>query len=341
LLIEESRTNLILRSENFANASWVKVGGSISSVANVAPDGSANSELFSEDGTTSTHRTFQSFTGVSGTSYTLSVFLKFAGRDQIFLENRSIGTNPFVVFNIQNGTIGVVSAGLTAAIQAYPNGWYRCSITGTATLAGGNYLIGGYSGGAQSYTGLNGPAFYLYGAQVEAGSFATSYIPTTTTSGTRGSDSCIIDGISFASFFNQSEGTLFVSADEFRRGASYPYILRIATSLNPNNDRYSIGSYGNKTGLLSPLEFLTTSNSVQVYAVTPDSATSNFKASLAYKVDDMRGALNGTLLAADAPPSALVVGATTMSIGSVGMHINAVRYYRKRLPNEQLVELTT
>jgi hypothetical protein len=342
LLIEESRTNLILQSENFASGTWAKTGGSISSVANVEPDGSANSELFSEDGTTGTHRIFQSFTGTIGTVYTLNVFLKFNGRAEIFLENRSIGTNPLVVFNIQNGTIGFVSSGLTAAIQAYPNGWYRCSITGTATSAGGNYLIGGYSGGNQTYTGLNGPAFYLYGAQVEAGSSPTSYIPTTTGSVVRSADVCSISGASFSGMWNQPEGT-FLSRTQ-------------KTSTNPNAFVISAsdGGFNNETDLRynsvsQVAALINVSGASQVTGVQANiTSGSEVKQSIAYKLNDCAYAANGASPILDT--SALIPTVDRLTIGNVAVTgqafylngtISSIRYYRKRLPNAKLVTLTT
>ena len=336
LLIEESRTNLILRSENFANASWAKSGGSISSVANVAPDGSANSELFSEDGTNSTHRTFQSFTGVSGTSYTMGVFLKFAGRDQIFLENRSIGTNPLVVFNIQNGTIGFVTSGLTAAIQAYPNGWYRCSITGTATLAGGNFLIGGYSGGSQSYTGLNGPAFYLYGAQVEAGSFATSYIPTVASSVVRSADVCSITGANFTSFYNQSEGTMLTNA--FTPASGDRTVL--AADDNTANEMIRLRTEGT-----NPF-FKVTDGGSELVAIDAGtvSANTSFKLIGAYKLDDFASSINGGAAVTDTSGTTPTVDRMIIGAGQGGNTmcgcVASLRYYKKRLPNAKLQALT-
>jgi hypothetical protein len=348
-LIEESTPNLILQSENFASASWVKQGGSISSVANVEPDGSANSELFSEDGTASTHRTFQSFTGVSGTSYTLSVFLKFAGRDQIFLENRSIGTNPFVVFNIQNGTIGFVSSGLTAAIQAYPNGWYRCSITGTATLAGGNYLIGGYSGGGKFYTGLIGPAFYLYGAQAEAGSFPTSYIPTTTATAIRASDDVAYTGTTLSDLWNKSEGTIvceFDTAGKSAYNATYfndSFIFQAATDQSNR-----IGVLADGVGNISPEilaagvnQYVPTTkkyieNSVQRVAVSfkSGSPTRAYLTGSSY--------VTGTNLNATLPSiTTLVLGKSEISSNYLNGHLRSFRYYGKYFSENTLKFLTT
>jgi hypothetical protein len=140
--------------------------------------------------------------------------------------------------------------------------------------------------------------------------------------------------------YNATEGTLLLSADEFRRGSSFPALLRIADSANPGNNRYNIGSYGSKTGSPSPLEFVVQSGGAIQYSVLPTSASSNFKAALAYKLDDMRGALDGTLIASDTPPSSLIIGANTLQIGGIGIHIASVRYYRKRLANAKLTSLT-
>ena len=341
LLIEESRTNSIFQSENFASATWVKGGGSISSVANVAPNGNANSELFSEDASTGSHRVFQSFVGTIGTTYTLSVFLKFNGRAEVLLENRSIGTNPNAIFNIQNGTIGFVSAGLTAAIQAYPNGWYRCSITGTATLAGGNYLISGYLAAA-SYTGSNGPAFYIYGAQVEAGSFPTSYIPTTTASLARSADVCSITGSAFTGFWNQSEGTLLSQTQ------------KASTNANAFIISASDGSFGNETDLrynsVSVVAALINVSSISQVSGFQANITSGaaVKTSIAYKLNDCAYAANGASPVLDT--SALIPTVDRLTIGNVAVvgnnfymngHIASIRYYKKRLANAKLQQLTT
>jgi hypothetical protein len=344
LLIEESRTNLILRSENFANAFWAKSGGSISSVANVAPDGSANSELFSEDGTTGTHRIFQAFVGTIGTVYTLSVFLKFNGRAEVSLENRSITGNPFVVFNIQNGTIGLVSAGLTAAIQAYPNGWYRCSVTGTATLAGGNYIINGYSV-TTSYTGLNGPAFYIYGAQVEAGSFPTSYIPTTTASVVRSVDLCSISGSNFTGFWNQSAGTL-VEAFEASPNTNTTYVSAsngniVQNSLHLDNDTGLMRAvYYSGSALIATLDLGAVGTIGTVNTIATAYSVNNFAASRngGTVVTDTSGAVPASL-------SQMNIGTDERSQTPTSFYSNrcikSLRYYKKRLANAKLQTLST
>jgi hypothetical protein len=341
LLIEESRTNQILRSEDFASASWAKGGGSFSSVANVNVDGSANSELFSEDGTTGNHRIFQAFVGTTGTVYTLSVFLKFNGRAQVSLENRSITGNPSARFNIQNGTIEVVNAALTATIKAYPNGWYRCSITGTATLNGGNYLLVGNLAGSQSYTGIDGPAFYVYGAQVEAGANATSYIPTVASTVVRSMDVCSITGANFSgsSFYNQSEGTVIGEGivDTVGIGLLFPFFASFSDGTA--NNRVLLGT--NASSGARPIVVAAGSN---VFSPTFGSSPAGQfrKVGMVYKQDDFIAAFNGSLTPADN------TGNVPSGINQVAFNgqffvgtISSIRYYKKRLPNAKLQALTT
>jgi len=337
LLIEESRTNLILQSGNFANASWVKSGGSISSVANIAPDGSANSELFSEDGTTGAHRIFQSFVGTIGTAYTLSVFLKFNGRAEVTLENRAITGNPNAVFNIQNGTVGLVSAGLTAAIQVYPNGWYRCSITGTATLAGGNYLINGYSGTA-TYTGLNGPAFYIYGAQVEAGSFATSYIPTVASTVVRSADLCTITGADFTTVYNQSEVSIF-SEFEFQSSNA-------SAIVHCNNGTASEVMALSQFSSPSRLAIFVVDGGVTQAAVNANANINQvYKSAISAKLNSFQFVLNGVLGTKDTSgtmptPTQINIGKTQSAVHLNG-NIKQIKIFRKELSDAKLQSLTT
>jgi hypothetical protein len=183
--------------------------------------------------------------------------------------------------------------------------------------------------------------FLLWGAQLEVGSFPTSYIPTTTGALARGADVCSITGGDFNNFYNQSEGTLLLGADEFRRGINYPTLLGISNSAIPHANRIGILSYGNKTENAIPFEFIIASGGTVQYSAFPTSTPSNFKAALAYKLDDARAALNGALAAADAPPSVMPIGANNLRIGGVGIYISSVRYYRKRLPDAKLAQLTT
>ena len=331
LLIEESRTNLYSRSQEFNDGAWGRTGTSVGTNAINAVDGTLTADKLIEDTSLGLHNILRTITPPA-TAHTLSVFAKKGERNWIAL--RAGGANTF--FNLDTGV--ATSAINSPTITKYGNGWYRCTVTSSSGTQ--NQIWMSPDGVATSYTGDGTSGIYIWGAQLEAGSFATSYIPTTAGSAIRSTDLCNISGSAFSGIYNQPEGTLIVVADEFRRGVAYSLLTRISNSVNPGSNRYSIGSYGGKTGVASPLEFVVNRDSIVSYSALPTSSTSNFKAALAYSVDNMRGSLNGTLATADSPPSALIVGANTLSVGGVGVWLIEVKYYHKRIADSSLQTLT-
>jgi hypothetical protein len=362
LLIEEGRTNAAFQSGAIVNnIGWVVSSGTTgaTSVASGTGPDSNTSYLISESATTAPHGLYNTGTNTvtlgasvtSGVAYTASAFVKKATGSidwiQIILGTVGFGSQ-YANFNLTTGQFGNVS-GLTTRVEEHANGWYRISVTRNATVTtsttatlGINFInnTNGTTSGP-SYAGSTSNQFLLTMCQFEAGSFPTSYIPTTTGTVARAADVCTITGPAFSELYNQSEGTLLVNAEEFRRGLSYTPIVRIANSTNVQTNRYQIGTNGNKTDISSLLEFIVVSNGSIVYQATPSaSATVSFKAALAYSVNNMRGSLNGILTIADDVSSPLITGANTFTINSVGGYISAVRYYKKRLPDAKLQTLT-
>jgi hypothetical protein len=206
LLVEEARTNLLLRSQEFDNAAWTKAGGAISANALTAPDGTTTAETFTEDSATGVHGlTPLSNTSVtSGTAYTQTVYAKAGTRNWLRLgQNSTVDslTQGFAWFNLSTGAVGTVQSGIVASIDALADGWYRCRITWTAgaTSANGSFVLRAATADNElTYAGNGAGTISVWGAQVEAGSFATSYIPTTSASVTRPADVISIDGLSVA-----------------------------------------------------------------------------------------------------------------------------------------------
>lgn len=220
LLIEEARTNLALQSQTF-QTTWIKgvSGDSVTADQVAAPDGSVTADLFSEDGTTSSsHGLFQNISLAASTNYVATFYLKYAGRQwvRVFLNSGTVVTGS-AYFDIQNGAVGSnsfsVGTFVSASIAQVANGFYRIVVVFTTAAATGSvpFDISSAGGnGTTSAVGLSGSAFYAWGAQLEAGGFATSYIPTTTTSAMRAADNIVTSALPAAapwSLFVQGGGT--------------------------------------------------------------------------------------------------------------------------------------
>jgi len=225
LLIEEARTNLMTRSVEFNDASWAKTASTVTADSITAPDGTTSADLLLDNTSNAAHFISQSAT-YSVTPYTLSVYMKQQKSGYYgFLRfgAGSIWTSTTgIIVNLSNGAL-IASSGVTSYyITAVGNGWYRVSIVSTPNSAGTGTpaqigVTTQTSVGSVLYTGDGASGVYIWGAQIEAGSFPTSYIPTTSATVTRSADVASITGSNFSSWYNQSGGTTFA---EYRTPAS-------------------------------------------------------------------------------------------------------------------------
>jgi hypothetical protein len=201
LLVEEQGTNLLLQSEDFSTT-WTNAESSANVNVAVAPNGTTTADALVDTVNSSAHSTSQSVAGLAGsTNYTFSCYMKKGSKNfgaLVFGPNASWGTGggAVVFFNLDNGTVSN-SASATGTIQALPNGWYRCTATATTVASPGTVsprVASSLSGTTQTYVGNGDEAIFIWGAQLQVGTFPTSYIPTTTTALTRPVDSAVIDG---------------------------------------------------------------------------------------------------------------------------------------------------
>jgi hypothetical protein len=206
LLVEEQRTNLLLRSEEF-DTTWTPTRASVTANTTLAPNGTATADSLIEDSTASaSHFLSQTVTFAAG-SYTFFCYLKANTRSEARLICFDNTTTFAVYFDMSTGTVGSTAGGAAGSISLMADGWYRCSITFTAAAGTGYARVGLAVAGSQTYTGDGTSGIYIWGAQLEAGAFPTSYIPTSGTTATRAADVASISGSNFSSWYRQDEGT--------------------------------------------------------------------------------------------------------------------------------------
>lgn len=350
LLIEAAATNYALSSEAFSTSYWGNNGlnGSApTSTSQTNPKNTASSIQFVEDTSTGAHGAYQSVSGLTaGTVYTLSAWVKSDGtRNFASLRLTVSGGSPSysAVWSLTDGTPGnTLTTGsptsTAQSIAAYPNGWYRIQIS-MACPVGFTAMIGYVNGSntntitnqPQSYTGTATKGIYVWGAQLEAGSGASSYISTGASTVQRTADSCVMSGTNFSSWFNATQGTL----------------LTTWSGTGVTSGRYATindGSASNQiwTGFSESAIY---NGSFQ--ASFGVAGTANGKVALAYLLNDAAWCLNGGAVSTDTSVT-LPTGLNQISIGnsqagtaSISTALRTVKYFPLRLTNAQLQAITT
>jgi len=352
LLIEEQRTNLVFPADG--TTGWqASPASSVTATANaaVSPDGTTNAtKLATGDTLNSGHIWFKTFTGAVNTLYCGSVYLKASEytRAQINFGNTAFANTTYgALFDLSAGAVVATSAGSTATITNAGNGYYRCTVTATSDADGGNYVfsVSPKPASVTTFDGLFTPAatglgVFAYGIQVEAGAFATSYIPTVAATVTRSADVATMAGTNFSSWYNQSEGTIVASADSTRPSTSSP-----ATRVFSFND----GTAGNdiRTGNTSTLQVVnggvTQANLTPTPLIPYDGTAFTFAS--AWSANNFASVTTGAVATDTAGTIPAItqfsLGTGPSSTGVLGGHIRSISYYRTRLPNSTLQALTS
>lgn len=347
LLIEEARTNSLTYSNTFTNAAWTAAFGSVTLVSGTSPDGSASVYKFVPSAPNASFRELQQNISLTlGTTYCFSQYVKADSYQyvQIIGGGASFGTF-YVNWDLSTGAETAFSAGTSTVVGRgiinCGNGFYRiwAAVTALATTSGRmavNYIGTSTAarGAAWIADGVNG--YQIYGAQLEAGAFPTSYIPTTTTSLTRNADQVVMTGTNFSSWYNASESTLMTEASTFSSASTDKFVANINNNGFPNRILMNFSATNNFSASV-------VSNSIsQVSGTNGTSAALNtpIKMCFATKLDNFAFSQSGVAPTTD-NLGAMPVTVDRLWIGSaftsafLNGHMRQIKYWPQRLINAE------
>ena len=365
LLIEQQSTNIQIYSEDFSATTSLNQNITVTNNVNISPAGTLTAALIVENTATAEHRSLhyltQSYT--AGASFTASVYVKRASGTRNVILRIDPGTATFgstgTNYNLTALTVDP-TAGQSGTITAVGNGWYRLTITATASVsASGLYGVGvwlsnGTTPSSNSYLGDGVSGIYIWGVQLEAASFATSYIPTVVSQVTRSADVANMTGTNFSSWYRTDQGTLYTELVETINTSTIPSNSG-GVSINANSTvpcleitvrsvDFSLAARGVNAGGVSSIALPT------VLAVRPAGTAS--KIAMTYTVDTFgsitSGAVNG-LGATNATKTAnamtginqLDIGKTVISAALIGTRtFRKISYYPVSVTLANLQALT-
>jgi hypothetical protein len=304
----------------------------------VAPDGTTTADKVVSTG----GGVFRAGAGVANsTAYTYSVFLKHvAGTGVVSTVGfERFGSTPLAgtsSFNLLTGAIVNGAAVQSSSITRYPNNWYRVSVTATSTDVTTTVV---------NYAAASGNEFLIWGAQLEAGSFHTSYMPTTTAAVTRSADVASISGSNFSSWYRQDEGTVFSQYFPNAVAPATSAQVLFVVSNNSSTDRTYLAKRANadqSTRWASNKTGATDVSFINAGTWLAD----NSKIAAAYKVNDYAASLNGATSVTDTTVD-LFTAMTQINIGSdhtgalpLNGTLRRLTYWPQRLPNSTLQQIT-
>ena len=362
LLIEESRSNSVLNSDLYLTSTPTNI--TATTITGTSVTGSSQIRELSLTSSGVATGVQANLTGTGTGTKTISVFIKKPTSNAAPYFTIGFASSGIQYAGIQltmSGASPVVSVTSTPAtgfsvvsssIEEFPNGWYRVSVVASGvpsscflTLYPSNAVWNGTSDIRQTLVASGTNLIYIFGAQVELGSFPTSYIPTTTTALTRSADVCSITGGDFTGFWNQSAGTL-VQVFEASPNTNTTYVAASDGNIAANSVHID-----NDTGLMRSVYYSGSSIVATLNLGAVGTVGSVNKVATAYSVNDFAASRNGGSVVTDTS-GALPIGLSQMNIGTderpqvptsffSNKCISSLRYYNKRLPNAKLQSLTT
>ena len=339
LLLEPSRTNLITYSEDFSQGNWIKTDVTVSSNQTISPDGTLNADLIIASPTTSTHK-LQTSQSVNSELYPVSVYVKAGGYNNVQIASWATGAN-YINFNVTNGTVTKIGsvAPTIYGIESVGNGWYRVwanvQASGSGTV-GIHMISADDSVWNEVFTGDGVSGLYLWGAMIEANTFASSYIPTSGSTVTRVADAC--NNGANEQVINSTEGVLYAEVSGFSND-----IVRYSISDGSNSNNIYIELSSSSVSAVGRL------SAVNQFSIYSSQTITNYnKIAIKYKQNDFALWINGVEVGTDTSGNtypANTLDSFQFNRGDGGIYFYGetrdIKVYNTALTDAELKALTT
>jgi hypothetical protein len=372
LLIEPQRTNLLLQSEALTNSTFfTSIRCTVTNVPVLNPANvliSTELRLFNATTDDQHFRINPNATYNSGVTYSYSIFVKYGSFRFCKLAYMNFsGGYVVAVFDLVNGVLGTTAVSGTnsilnnSSIQSLKNGWFRISISATLDSSAGqpmnfefnkvtsaNPSFVGY--GRESQTTTTNDFCYLFGAQLEQGFYATSYIPTLASAVTRNAD--LVSKTGIGNLINSQEGVLFVESKAFVDNASTGLSQGCTISLSDGTNSNFISFYyhGNSINRVVP-RITVNGVSVWVGESAIPSATSMNKFAIRWSASEASFWMNGVKINFSSITTATFASNTltrfgfdpnsTSQVYSFNARTKGLSVYKTALTDSEMIELTT
>ena len=334
LLVEPQRTNLLTYSSSFDDASWIKASTTITANTTISPSGIQDAEtaVFGSNGQ-------MAKIIISNAVNTFSTYVKKGTNRYFSIQLETISVVYRAIYDLDTTAVTFTGTNTSASITDEGNGWFRVSVVNTTSDAIAYTTFQAASSGT-SVSGGSG-TFYIWGAQLEAGNYSTSFIPTTSASVTRNAD--VISKTGISSLIGQTEGTMF--ADFYHNGQDILISQQVLFVSSGNTSNFI--AFGVYDGRLNPGVRASNVDIFDVFAGPNPLTEGRHRVALAYKSGDFAVYLDGTQVytntnsATFGTMSQIDLGNTLSFSTQLGDGINAAALWQTRLTNTQLASLTT
>jgi hypothetical protein len=335
LLLEPQRTNLVQYSEDFSNAYWTKSGSSVVS-GFTSPDGTANAFKMTEDSATSVHK-ISNNSAIANSFQSQSIFIKYDSSQQFIQTTSSRSINNYVNFDILNKTLTNYGTSVGKIVEL-SSGWLRLEVYhDSSTTAYWHFITSLTASWSESYLGT-GKHLLIFGAQVEAGSYPTSYIPTQGATVTRVAESCSQTPPS--GIIGQTEGVIYLQVGLINNNNSTNATKWFMEIRKDANNSFGIGSGG--ADVAPTIRFVTKISGVASTDAEP-AGFSNSKIAIQYTSSNFKIYQNGSLKATINKNIGNYSEIEFMQGAAVDlkMPIKDFRVYNTVLTDAELIALTT